>query len=154
MVDKKMNRCAGLPALMLVAVALLPVAVRPARATSLDGAGRIVILPYAVSGLERGHCAGRHGSVDVLVPRHDHGIRAAQHVETGRGGDGEAGGRHRSGWHRRADGQPVSGFGAEDLRRNPEFEREHAGQDENRDMVRRYRHGPIIAVNGLRATGG
>src|SRR5260370_28955007 len=32
------------------------------------------------------------------------------------------------------------------------FEREHAGQDENRDVMRRYRHGPIIAVNGPRAT--
>ena len=53
MVDKKKNRCAGLPALMLLAVGFLPGAVRPARATSLDGAGRIVILPYAVSGLER-----------------------------------------------------------------------------------------------------
>ena len=45
------------------------------------------------------------------------------------------------------------GFGAEDLRRDPKFEREHAGQDEDRDVMRRYRHGPIIAVNGPRATG-
>ena len=36
-------------------------------------------------------------SVNVLVPRHDHGIRTAQRIEPGRGGDGEAGGRHRSG---------------------------------------------------------
>ena len=40
-------------ALILLAAGILPGAARPARATSLDGAGRIVILPYAVSGLER-----------------------------------------------------------------------------------------------------
>ncbi|HXU32289.1 MAG TPA: hypothetical protein VN851_17115 [Thermoanaerobaculia bacterium] len=53
MVDKKKNRCPGLPALMLLAVGLLTGSLSPARATSLDGAGRIVIVPYVVSGLDR-----------------------------------------------------------------------------------------------------
>ncbi|HEV7667264.1 MAG TPA: hypothetical protein VGS22_01990 [Thermoanaerobaculia bacterium] len=51
--DKKKIRRAWLPALMLLGLGLLPGAPRPARATSLDGAGRIVIVPYAVSGMER-----------------------------------------------------------------------------------------------------
>jgi hypothetical protein len=37
----------------LLAVGILPGAILPARATSLDGAGRIVIVPYAVAGTER-----------------------------------------------------------------------------------------------------
>ncbi|MEP7011914.1 MAG: hypothetical protein ABJC13_16440 [Acidobacteriota bacterium] len=48
-----MNRHAGLPALMLLAFGLLASAISPAHATSLDGAGRIVIVPYVVSGTER-----------------------------------------------------------------------------------------------------
>jgi len=37
----------------LLAVGILAGALPPARATSLDGAGRIVIVPYTVSGRDR-----------------------------------------------------------------------------------------------------
>lgn len=53
MSNGKENRGAGLPALLLLGVSLLSGALQPAHATSLDGAGRIVVVPYAVSGLDR-----------------------------------------------------------------------------------------------------
>ena len=93
----------------------------PASALYEPGASRVGVA-------QRGKDGGGRGRVDVLVARDDHGASAGQRAEAGRGRDREA---CPCPWHwpglaGRAYEQIVVRVRSEDLRRDPELERQHA----------------------------